>query len=71
MKTIALKTNINCGGCVAKVTPVLNKTVGENHWNVNTQSPDKILTITTDNLNADEIVKAIENAGFKAKAINN
>jgi hypothetical protein len=25
MKTLKFKTNINCGGCLAKVTPFLNE----------------------------------------------
>ena len=28
MKTIKFKTNINCGGCISKVTPFLNKQEG-------------------------------------------
>ncbi len=28
METLKFKTNINCGGCVAKVTPELNATEG-------------------------------------------
>ncbi len=46
METLKLKTNINCSGCVAKVTPSLNQTIGENNWQIDTQNPNKILTIT-------------------------
>ena len=41
MKTIQLKTNINCGGCVEKVKPALNETFGENNWKVDTQIQKK------------------------------
>lgn len=38
METLQFKTNINCSGCVAKVTPELNETEGIWHWNVDTNS---------------------------------
>ena len=66
MKKLQFKTNINCGGCVAGVTPTLNSTKGIAHWEVNTQSPDKILTITTEELTEQEVIAAVEKAGFKA-----
>lgn len=70
MKTIQLKTNINCSGCVEKVTPSLNETVGTATWEVDTQNPKKVLTVTTDNLNEQEVIKAVEKAGFKAEALS-
>ena len=70
MKTIALKTNINCSGCIARVTPVLNDTVGKDSWNVDTQNPDKILTITTDKLSEDAVINTVKKAGFKAEKLS-
>lgn len=70
MKTIELKTNINCSGCVAKVTPTLNHTVGESNWKVDTQNPKKILTVSTGNLTEAEVIKAVEKAGFKAEKVD-
>lgn len=69
MKTIELKTNIMCGSCVAKVTPALNETVGEANWKVDTQNPKKILTVSTNQLSEDEVIKAVEKAGFKAETV--
>jgi copper chaperone len=71
MKTLQFKTNIKCAGCLAKVTPVLNETAGENNWKVDTENPDKILTVSTDNLTEAEIKAAVEKAGFKAEKENN
>jgi copper chaperone len=70
MKTIELKTNINCSGCVAKVTPTLNQTVGESNWKVNTQNPKKILTVSTENLSEKEVIQAVERAGFIAEKLS-
>jgi copper chaperone len=39
------KTNIMCGACIAKVTDTLNTLVGEDKWNVDTSSADKVLEI--------------------------
>ena len=68
MKTIELKTNIMSSSCVANVTPALNEAVGQGNWKVDTQSPKKILTVTSDKLNEDEVIKAVEKAGYKAEA---
>lgn len=70
MKTIALKTNINCGGCVARVTPVLNKVAGENNWKVDTQNPNKILSVNTDSISEQDVIQAVTKAGFKAQPVN-
>ena len=69
MKTIQVKTNIMCGSCIAKATPVLNETFGKNNWNVDTQNPKKVLTVSTEEENINEVIKAVEKAGYKAEEI--
>lgn len=69
METLKFKTNINCSGCVAKVTPTLNEMEGIDKWDVNTTDPNKILTIETSQLKPEEIKQALEKAGFKGEAI--
>lgn len=69
METLKLKTNINCSGCVAKVTPSLNETIGENNWQVDTQNPNKILTVSGTEVNKDDVIKAVKKAGFKAEEV--
>jgi copper chaperone len=66
MKTIQLKTNINCGGCVAKVTPYLNANSEIKEWKVDTTNPQKVLTVQTENLEGDDIKEIVHKAGFKA-----
>lgn len=56
MKKIQVKTNIMCGSCIAKVTPVLNETFGEGNWEVGTQNSRKILTVSTENSNESDII---------------
>ena len=67
METLKFKTNIKCSGCTEKVTPFLNKTVGEDNWEVDLQSVTKTLTIITDNISAEDVKKAVEAAGYKAE----
>ncbi len=70
METLNFKTNIKCGGCIAAVTPFLNGIDQLDGWNVDTSSPDKILTVqTTDTRVGDEVKKAVERAGYRAEPI--
>jgi copper chaperone CopZ len=64
------KTNINCGGCIAKVTPFLNDAGGVCHWGVDTTNKDKVLTVTSEGITRQEVITAVENAGFKIEPIN-
>ena len=70
MKTIQLKTNINCSGCVEKVTPSLNEAFGQANWKVDTADPKKILTVTADNAEEADVIKSVERAGYKAGKLN-
>ena len=63
------KTNIMCGSCIAKVTPVLNEIVGENNWKVDTQDPKKILTLTNDDVDKSEVINALQKIGYKAEEL--
>ena len=69
METLKFKTNINCGGCIAKVTPSLNETIGESNWQVDTQNPNKILTVSGTEVNKSEVIRAVQKAGFKAEEV--
>ena len=69
METVQFKTNIKCSGCIATVTPALNEVAGHDNWEVDLQSPDKVLTVSTDKAGKKEIQQAIEKAGYKAEAL--
>ena len=66
METLQFKTNINCGGCIAKVTPFLNQVEEIEDWRVDTANHDKILTINGEELSSELILETIEKAGFTA-----
>jgi copper chaperone len=69
MKTYQFKTTINCGGCVAKVTPHLNAEADIKSWEVDINNPDKVLTVETESLELNEIKAMVEKLGFKAEAL--
>lgn len=69
MKTYQFKTNIMCGSCVAKVTPVLDEASEIKEWKVDTANPKKILTVQTENLDEQEVVALVNKAGYKAETL--
>ena len=62
------KTTIKCEGCVAKVTPFLNETVGASQWTVDINDPAKVLTIRTEKA-SESVIQAVQKAGFKAEEL--
>ena len=69
MKTLQFKTNINCGNCVRAVSGFLNELPAIQEWSVDTNNPDKILTVKGNAVVVEEIVAAVEDAGFDVKTI--
>jgi copper chaperone CopZ len=60
------KTNINCGGCIASVTPALNQIDEIESWSVDTENPEKILSVELeDNTDSQCIIDAVSSAGFR------
>lgn len=69
MKTLKFKSNINCTGCLSKVSPVLNEEKNIHKWEVNLAHDGRILTVETDSLSSDEIKQTVQKAGFIADEI--
>lgn len=68
METLKFKTNIKCSGCLAKVSPALNETAGEDNWEVDITTPEKILSVIS-NATVNEIVSTVKDAGFVAEPV--
>ena len=68
-KTLKFKTNINCSGCLAKVTPFLNEVDGICHWSVDTDSTDKVLSVHSEGITEEEVIKKVQKAGFEIKLL--
>lgn len=70
METLKFKTNIKCGGCIAAVTPHLAKLSDIQKWEVDTQDPNKVLTIEgKPGIRDQQVINVLENAGYKAEKL--
>lgn len=69
--TFRFKTNINCSGCVARVTPALEQAEGICHWTVDTSAADKVLTVHSDGITEAEVINAVKQVGFNIESIKN
>lgn len=68
MEKLKFKTNINCGGCIAKFTPHIENAEGVQAWAVDTTTPDKVLTIEGD-ITESEAVELVKKAGFVVREV--
>lgn len=68
-QVLKFKTDMNCERCVARVKPFLDKVQGIDSWSVDTDNPDKILTVESSVVTADQIVEVVENVGFDIEKI--
>lgn len=59
------KTNLNCGSCVAAVTPFLNGEQAIRRWSVDTADPRKLLTVEGESVSPDAVERLVANAGFR------
>lgn len=68
-KEFQFKTTLNCSNCVAKVKPGLDAAEGIENWSVDTENPDKILTVSSKGISREEVIDLIESKGFDAETI--
>ena len=65
MKSVSLRTNIKCDGCVSTVTPFLSKVEGLENWSVDLKDPSRVLIATVaDDVSARDLQEALEAAGY-------
>ena len=69
MEILKFKTNVNCGGCIATITPHMNQVKGIEKWNVDTANPQKIMTVEAYGLQPEVIVEVLKKAGYKAEPV--
>lgn len=63
------KTNAKCGACEAAIANKLNQVISGSDWSLDLDSEDKVLTVKAD-IPASEVISAVEDAGFRIKAID-
>ncbi len=64
MKKTVFKTNINCGTCVANVTPFLDRAESIESWEVDTTNKEKLLSVKGQNIDKSEVARLVEEAGY-------
>ncbi len=69
MTVFKFKTSIKCGGCIAAVSPFLDKVIGIEKWEVDTANLDKVLTVTCDLIDTISIENAVKEAGYSIEKI--
>jgi copper chaperone CopZ len=68
MKTIILNSNLHCGHCVRSITGFLEEIAELTSWEVDLNHPEKrIIAQGNDDLQAQKLIDAIEEAGYEAK----
>lgn len=68
-QNLQFKTNINCGGCIEKVKPLLDNEKGICHWDVDTTNKDKVLTIHSKEITQQQVIETVQKAGFKIEPL--
>ncbi|NRB62625.1 MAG: heavy-metal-associated domain-containing protein [Saprospiraceae bacterium] len=69
MKEFTFKTNINCVSCVRSVTSFLEEVPGIESWVVDTTDPEKKLTVEGNTVESQQIITAVQEAGFNIEPI--
>jgi copper chaperone CopZ len=69
METIKLKTTVNCYHCLSKITPFLNQIKEISDWSVDLADPDKVLSVSGEDINPEKIIDALSKAGYSAVKI--
>ncbi|SNR83970.1 heavy-metal-associated domain-containing protein [Lutibacter flavus] len=69
MENLKFKTNINCTGCLSKVSPQLNNEKGIEEWDVDLNNSQKILTVKSNSASEEDVVSAVKKVGFNIERI--
>lgn len=63
------KTNINCDNCVRAVSGFLNEVSNIREWSVDTEHPEKILTVSGNKLQPSAVLDALAEAGYDGELL--
>jgi copper chaperone len=70
MDTLKFKTNVKCKNCVSTISPYLDESDKISEWNVDIENPDRILTVTGNDITNEFVKEILLKAGYKAEEIN-
>ena len=69
MENLKFKTNINCTGCLSKVSPQLNNEKGIEEWDLDLNNSQKILTVKSNSVSEEQIVSTFKKVGINIERI--
>jgi len=69
MNELKFRTNVNCGHCIAKITPFMDEVKSISEWKVDTDNPDKILTVKCEDGTGKVVIETLGKAGYTAEII--
>lgn len=64
MKTITVKTDLHCQGCVDKISPVFNDAESIEKWRVDLSGPEKMLQVQGEGISTNYIDDLLHQAGY-------
>lgn len=69
MEIIKFKTNVGDRDALSKVTPFLDKEETISRWNLDIESPEKLLSVSGTDLDPQTVENAVEQAGYIAEIV--
>jgi copper chaperone len=69
MEIFKFKTNIASQEAIAQVAPFLDEAADIRKWKVDVASPDKVLSVSGENLYPSIVEKAVQQAGYQAEIL--
>ncbi|MBB6609716.1 copper chaperone [Pontibacter sp. Tf4] len=69
MEIIKFKTNVENEEALSKVAPFLDKEESISRWHIDTESQDKLLSVSGNDLDPQQIENVVKQAGFMAEII--
>ena len=70
MNELRFKTNMMCDGCIAKVGPHLDKLTDRANWSVDLESADKVLSIRSNDLRAEDVLDTVRQTGYQIEKLD-
>ncbi|NVO20296.1 MAG: heavy-metal-associated domain-containing protein [Bacteroidetes bacterium] len=59
------KTSLKCGGCINAIRPGMESIPGITEWNVNLESPDRILEVDSEKDVSNQVLENVKKAGYE------
>jgi copper chaperone len=69
MEIMKFKTNIDSQQAIDQVTPFLDQAADIRKWKVDVESPNKVLSVSGENLYPSIVEKAVQQAGYQAEIL--